>query len=471
MFYQSFSSSPIGKYVHDLYVARRSIYISIATGLVTCFVYIHLMSAFAETISWICIILMQIGFCGATYVFWQLREDSIAKFAELLAGNGAGVDLTKKSEEASNEQMILLGVCIAFGAVAMGFFCCICCAYESLKFAIDVIDASADFLAGTKRIILVPALYFFLTIVSIFVWAGCLACVVSLNDIKADPLIPQSKDFDWTDEAWYMSWYMLFGILWFTAWLEYTSTFIVLVSATTYYFNSNAEEEGTAEVALGFEYAYCNHPGSIAVGAFIIAIIRFIRIVFVYAAQKLEKQSGNNPVVKYAVRCAHCILACLEKICDYLNEAAYAYMAVTGDGFCTSAWNGFLLNVKHMLKFAFANTIAKVFIFIGKIAITVCNMFLFLNILKLVTEEYDEVSSLIGPMAAVAVITYTTASLFLGLFDDAVMALMTCLAIDLDLNDGTPQFGPPTFHDRLKKVPTDDSDDDSFDKVQDEEQE
>jgi len=81
------------------------------------------------------------------------------------------------------EQMLFLGMCILFGIITFGFACCICCAYSSLKFAIDVIDASADFLAGTKRIILVPGLFFILSMLSIFIWAGCLVCVLSLNEI------------------------------------------------------------------------------------------------------------------------------------------------------------------------------------------------------------------------------------------------------------------------------------------------
>jgi hypothetical protein len=44
------------------------------------------------------------------------------------------------------------------------------------------------------------------------------------------------------------------------------------------------------------------------------------------------------------------------------------------------------------------------------------------------------------------VVTYITASIFLGLFDEAVLALVTCLCIDLDLHNGEALYGPPTFH-------------------------
>lgn len=88
-----------------------------------------------------------------------------------------------------------------------------------------------------------------------------------------------------------MALYMLFGILWITAFFEYCSTFVVMVSASTYYFNSipgSETEEGSAEVAAGFKYAFL-HSGSIAIGAFVIAVVRFIRIVVLYLARKAEE--------------------------------------------------------------------------------------------------------------------------------------------------------------------------------------
>lgn len=335
----------------------------------------------------------------------------------------------------------------------MGFFCCICCGYKSLKLAIDVIDASADFLADTNRILLVPGVFFLAQIVVVVIWVGAMMCVVSMNEITVDESIPQGKTLTWEDKPKYMALYMLFGVLWICAWFEYASTFIVMVSAATFYFNSNPDQQGEAEVMTGVSWAFNYHAGSIAIGAFVIAIIRFIRIVFVYLAQQAEQASGDNQAVKAMVKVAECILACIEKICDYINDSAYAYMAVTGDNFCMAAWNGFLLNIKHMLKFSFANMIAKIFILLGKVAIVAINMFSLYEIMGY-RDDLEEVSSLLAPMLLVGVVSFMTASIFLGLFDTAVMALMTCLAIDMDMNDGTPKFGPPTFHDRTGKIET-----------------
>lgn len=203
---------------------------------------------------------------------------------------------------------------------------------------------------------------------------------------------------------------------------------------------------------MGFKFAYLKHMGSIAFGSFIIALVRFIKLVFVYLAQSASSATGENMVTKVIIKCGLCYLEVLEKITDYINASAYAYMAVSGEGFCMSAWHGFLLQIKHLMKFAFANMIARMFIFIGKVGLTVANVFSLIFIMKNITEDSKEVSSVMGPCLVVGLFTYFAASVFLGLFDTAVLSLMTALAIDMDMNGGELQYGPPTFHDSVNKI-------------------
>jgi len=167
-----------------------------------------------------------------------------------------------------------------------------------------------------------------------------------------------------------------------------------------------------------------------------------------YFAKKAEQAGGDNAAIKVIVCVGECVLKCIEKIVDYINQAAFCYIAVSGDNFCMGAWNGFLLNVKHCLKFTFANLIAKVFILLGKIAITVGNCFSFLFVLK--TLKVTGINTT-APLVIVAGFSFFTASLFLGIFETAVMALMTCLAVDIDCNT-EPKYGPKTFHDKTDAI-------------------
>lgn len=239
---------------------------------------------------------------------------------------------------------------IVTGILGLCFCMCVCCFRQSLAIAIDCIDASADYINATKRIIFVVLFHFFLGLICVVLWMAAMVCVASLNTIKGQHDVP-FRSWDWEDNPKYMALYMLFGILWITAWIEYANCFVVMVGAATYYFDSNPQKEGSASICRGFKFAYMNHAGSIAMGAFIIAVIRFIRIVFVYLAKKLEKASGDNQLVKCMVACGASLLKCLEDICDYINKSAFAYIAATGESFCWAAWHGFLLNLKHLAKF------------------------------------------------------------------------------------------------------------------------
>jgi len=94
-----------------------------------------------------------------------------------------------------------------------------------------------------------------------------------------------------------MALYMFFGLLWITSFIEYCGNFVVIVAASTYYFNSSPEEEGEANVWQGFKWAYVNHFGSIAFASFIIAVIKFIKFVILYACQYAsETVSEDSPV-------------------------------------------------------------------------------------------------------------------------------------------------------------------------------
>lgn len=127
-------------------------------------------------------------------------------------------------------------------------------------------------------------------------------------------------------------------------------------------------------------------------------------------------------------------------------------MAVSGENFCSSAWNGFLLNMSYGLEFAWANTLASIFIFLGKVFIVVLNCFTLLFFMK-TRHDLEEVTSVGGPLFVCAIASYFTANLFLGMMDEAVIALLTCLCIDRGIN-GDPKFGPPTFHDGVNKIPS-----------------
>jgi len=290
------------------------------------------------------------------------------------------------------------------------------------------------------------------------IWAFSVACLWSWGDIQVESVDKQAKNTIFAagqaNNFYYALYFMIFMIVWILEWIGAKVNFITMHSASTYYFSSDpkrpeGEQEGDADVTAAIKATYCYHAGSLAFGAFILAAVKIIDFILTALLEHALKQSGDNAAVKLIVRCAECCMACIEKVVDYMNKSAYAYMAITGDSFCTSAWNGFMLHLKHGMSFVFAKFLAEMFILIGKIFITMVNILFTYCVMKYGFKDYegdDAITSSVGPLFVVAFVTYLSACVFLGLLDETALALMTCTSLDSDLN-GDPKYGPPTFHD------------------------
>jgi len=209
------------------------------------------------------IIVIELTFLGAAGVAFYMREN--------------------QSNSDSERTGYLVGGCVMI-AVFLIFNMIICCLWKSVKVAIAVIDATADFFAATKRIIFVSVLNFIIMLIVVIVWFAGLACVASLNDISSNPNIIQGKTILWKSQVKWMSFFMIFGVIWLLIFIQNITGFICMVSAGTYYFTSNHEKEGSASVMTGFKFAYFKHSGSLAFGSLIHTIVYIIRMIVEHAA-------------------------------------------------------------------------------------------------------------------------------------------------------------------------------------------
>lgn len=113
-------------------------------------------------------------------------------------------------DEASTKKGFAAMVGITCGLVAILFAACVWCKWDDLKLAIEIVNASADFLAQTKRLLVTPLVYFVFLFIFFLFWLSCIICVMSMGKITADPdqdklidmgkpWVPLYKDVDWSD--------------------------------------------------------------------------------------------------------------------------------------------------------------------------------------------------------------------------------------------------------------------------------
>lgn len=59
--------------MNDLYLASTAIWASIAMAPIYCFIFIAIMSAFAETIAWLCVAVVQLGLIAGGVLCYMYR--------------------------------------------------------------------------------------------------------------------------------------------------------------------------------------------------------------------------------------------------------------------------------------------------------------------------------------------------------------------------------------------------------------
>jgi hypothetical protein len=74
-----------------------------------------------------------------------------------------------------------------FALCTLIFIMFVWCGFKQLSVAIDCVDAGADFLAGTKRLIVLSFLYGIVTFLVVLAWIFSILCVFSMGKITADP--------------------------------------------------------------------------------------------------------------------------------------------------------------------------------------------------------------------------------------------------------------------------------------------
>jgi hypothetical protein len=147
----------------------------------------------------------------------------------------------------------------------------------------------------------------------------------------------------------------------------------------------------------------------------------------------LEKIGGENPVAKCITGCALCFIQCLELITDYITNAAFAYIAITGDNFFEGAYKAFLIQVAHMGEFTTVLFLTKVVIFLGKVGCVALNVFILDAVFKPLMIG-NKATSMIGPSIIVGLISWIIASIFMGLYETTADTMVTCQAIDSEMH-------------------------------------
>jgi hypothetical protein len=253
-----------------------------------------------------------------------------------------------------------------------------------------------------------------------------------------------------------MIYFMSFGIVWLLAFVIAVNEFVIIVSAVTWYYSDKTIEDddgipGDSDVRYGFWWLFRYHLGSLAFGSLLLAVVWIIRAIFEYLGEKLHQATGENGCTKCLMCCMRCCLDCFDRFIRFINRNAYIYMAISSEGFCTSALHSFILILKNHLKFSFVDGISDVFMFLAKVLICMFTTTTMYFIIGWLTE----VQSAFAPCLVIFVFSYMIAAVFIAIFDVGANTILQCYLLDMDIANTSgklePDHIPPTMDKFFKK--------------------
>jgi solute carrier family 44 protein 1 (choline transporter-like protein)/choline transporter-like protein 2/4/5 len=243
--------------------------------------------------------------------------------------------------------------------------------------------------------------------------------------------------------------FMFVGLLWLMIFIADKVRFVIMSCAAEYYFDSNKDRDGEASVCAAWSTTFCKHSGTIALGSFIHTLILVVKILVEIISQGSDM--GDDGAAACIACLARCLISCIESAIEWLNTCAYCMTAITGDTYCHGAWGGFMLYLKHLVKFYFATYVASGFILLGMIGVVAANCGFCWVLMSIVFKTDVHMTSVWGPIATIGVVTFVIVCVFLGSFDDAVLATLMSLAVDLEINKEV-KGGSKSFHAKLDAI-------------------
>lgn len=175
-FFQMIANNPFGQLVLDVWVSYKIIISVIPLTFIFCAGYVYLVSEFANAIAYVMLMLVEVVLIGISVNLFY-RQSYYTQSND------------QNSAVASRGRWLFLYAILA-ALAAMIYLCLICKWWKNIKEAIRVIDAAADMLRTTKRLMLINVAFFFLQIIIISFWVWGFLGILSMGEIEADKRYP-----------------------------------------------------------------------------------------------------------------------------------------------------------------------------------------------------------------------------------------------------------------------------------------
>lgn len=147
----------------------------------------------------------------------------------------------------------------------------------------------------------------------------------------------------------------------------------------------------------------------------------------------MDKVKEENALARCLSCCTRCCLDCFHRFIKFVNENAYIQVALTGESFCTSAMQAFILALKNTASFFITNGIGAFIFFLGKMTISIVNTAIGYCLITYIPDFEEDIDQPLPFLLLIFMMSYIMATTFMELYGGVSLAILQCLYADVDI--------------------------------------
>ncbi|GMS82659.1 hypothetical protein PENTCL1PPCAC_4834 [Pristionchus entomophagus] len=336
-------------------------------------------------------------------------------------------------QEATVSEQALIGLAIGATVITLFVVLLMWCLLPRGKLLVNLFKQAGEALSSMPFLLIQPLV----TAMGVLMVGGYTVANALLVYTAAAPVPQLHNDtqlavvtYNVTQTQKYMLAYQAVGFIWLCEFAFAYQRMLIAGAVAKWYFDRNARNPVCASRWNTIRY----HLGSLALGSFIITLVRIPRYILMYIYAKMK--ASENVIVQKVFACCICTLACIEKCLNYLNYNAYTVIAYTGQSFCPAAKTAVNVLLDNAVHVATINSIGDAVLFLAKAAVAAASAATCFLLIK----DDSSITNWWPQLLIVGLATYQVANCFISIYEMVIDALFLCIAEDFSMEkDGASQ--------------------------------
>ncbi|XP_078038767.1 choline transporter-like protein 1 [Augochlora pura] len=410
-----FSKTRLQEASMDLTVAWREL---IYLLLIALGISLAILIAFRYMVQWVIYIVLIgaiLACIGGSAYLW------LAWYAEKKL-----VDAHQILEEESSQTAYLI-YAIALSTVTVITLLIVLVMRKRIALVMQLFREAGKAVYAMPALLLQPIYTYLLIGFTVCAWVYCMLWIESAGNIYKN----RKDHFHYRKDGLLIAarWYNLF-FFFVTCEFLLGCQHVVVACAVARWFFTRDKRRLSFAVTRGFGYLVRYHLGTVAFGALVIGIVRFIRAIISFVQNRLKQY--DNDLVRGILCCCQCCLWCFECALKFLTRNAYIETAIYGCNFCTGGRKAFTALSSNILRVAAINSVGDFVLFLGKVLVVTLTIVSGIYLM----QKKDGLHHPWVPIVVAGLFAFLVAHCFISIYEMVIDTIFICFCEDCEKNDG-----------------------------------